>query len=84
MKANIVRIGNSRGIRLPKPVLNQCGLDDEVEIEVEGNRLVIRPVRRPRSGWSRAFAEMAQRKDDALLDRDTALATAWDKAEWRW
>ncbi len=84
MKANIVRIGNSKGIRLPKPVLKQCGLEESVEIEVEGNRLVIRPVRRPRSGWSKAFTEMAQRKDDTLLDRDVSSATVWDKTEWRW
>jgi len=84
MKTNIIRIGNSKGIRLPKPILKQCGLDDGVEIEVEGNRLVIRPVRRPRSGWDKAFAEMAQRKDDTLLDRDARSATEWDKTEWRW
>ena len=84
MKVNIVRIGNSKGIRLPKPVLRQCGLRDSVEIEIEGNSLVIRPVRRPRNGWSKAFTEMAQHKDDILLDRDTAHATAWDKNEWRW
>jgi len=84
MKANIVRIGNSKGIRLPKPVLEQCGLEESVEIEIEGNRLVIRPVRRPRSAWGKAFLKMAQHKDDALLDRDSSQATAWDKAEWRW
>ena len=84
MKANIVRIGNSKGIRLPKPVLEQCGLKESVEIETEGNRLVIRPVRRPRSGWNKAFTEMAQRKDDTLLDRDASPATVWDKTEWRW
>ncbi len=84
MKASIVRIGNSKGIRLPKPVLKQCGLEESVEIEVEGNRLVIRPVRRPRSGWSKVFTEMAQRKDDTLLDRDVSSATVWDKTEWRW
>ena len=84
MKANIIRIGNSKGIRLPKPVLEQCGLEENVEIEVEGNRLVIRPIRRPRSGWSKAFMEMAHHKDDALLDRDIPHTTAWDKTEWRW
>lgn len=84
MKANIIRIGNSKGIRLPKPVLKQCGLEESVEIEVEGNRLVIRPVCRARSSWAKAFTEMAQRKDDTLLDRETPAATAWDKTEWRW
>lgn len=84
MKANIVRIGNSKGIRLPKPVLEQCGLEESVEIEIEGNRLVIRPVRRPRGAWGKAFMKMAQHKDDNLLDADTSQATAWDKTEWRW
>ncbi len=84
MKANIVRIGNSKGIRLPKSVLEQCRLKDSVEIEVEDNVLTIRPVHAPRSGWSEAFSGMAQRKDDKLLDEDTALATEWDRSEWRW
>ena len=84
MKANIVRIGNSKGIRLPKSILEQCRLKDSVEIEVEGNALVIRPVRAPRSGWSEAFSGMSQHKDDKLLDEDTALATEWDRSEWRW
>lgn len=84
MKTNIVRIGNSKGIRLPKSVLEQCHLKDSVEIEVEGNVLIIRPVHTPRSGWSEAFSGMSQRKDDKLLDEDTALATEWDRSEWRW
>lgn len=84
MKANIVRIGNSKGIRLPKPVLEQCGLEESVEIEIEGNRLVIRSVRRPRNEWGKAFMKMARHQDDDLLDRDTPRATDWDKTEWRW
>lgn len=84
MKTNIVRIGNSKGIRLPKSILEQCRLKDSVEIEVEGNVLIIRPVHAPRSGWSEAFSGMAQHKDDKLLDDDTALATEWDRSEWRW
>ncbi len=84
MKTNIVRIGNSKGIRLPKPILEQCGLEDEVELEVEGNRLVVRSAHAPRSGWDQAFAAMAKKGDDTLLDQDTRLATEWDETEWRW
>jgi len=84
MKTNIVRIGNSKGIRLPKSVLEQCHLKDSVEIEVEGNVLTIRPVHTPRLGWSEAFSEMTNQKDDTLLDEDTTLATEWDRKEWRW
>ena len=84
MKTNIVRIGNSKGIRLPKSVLEQCRLKDSVEIEVKGDVLVTRPLHVPRSRWSEAFSGMAQHKDDKLLDEDTALATEWDRSEWRW
>ena len=84
MKTNIVRIGNSKGIRLPKPRLEQCGLEGTVELEIEGKRLVIRSAHAPRSGWDKAFATMAKNGDDTLLDHDTRLATEWDKTEWRW
>lgn len=84
MKAHIIRIGNSRGLRLPKALLAQCRLDDAVEIEVEDNRLIIRSARTTRAGWDRAFAAMAGHGDDALLDRDTRKPTDWDKTEWRW
>lgn len=84
MKTNIVRIGNSKGIRLPKAILEQCRLKDTVELEVEDNRLIIRSVHAPRNGWDKAFAEMAEKGDDVLLDKDARLATDWDKTEWRW
>lgn len=84
MKTNIVQIGNSKGIRLPKSVLEQCHLKDSVELLVEGNVLTVRPIHAPRSGWSEAFSDMARNNDDKLLDVDTGLATEWDESEWRW
>ena len=83
MKARIVRIGNSQGIRIPKPLIEQAGLTAEVTIEAEGNCLVIRAARPPRAGWSEAFASMAVVGDDRLLD-DELPATAFDRSEWRW
>lgn len=83
MKVNIIRIGNSRGLRLPKAVLRHCRLEDTVELEVEDDRVVIRSARKARSGWDEAFTEMAARGDDALLNAG-ALPTEWDKREWRW
>jgi antitoxin MazE len=84
MKARIVQIGNSRGIRIPKPLLEQTGLAGEVEISVEDNALVIRSALRPRAGWAEAFREMAQRGEDGLIDGDTPSTTAWDETEWEW
>lgn len=82
MKARIVRIGNSRGIRIPKPLIEQTGLRDDVEIVVQGNTLVISPAGRPRAGWDEAFRAMASHGDDQLLDEPRP--TRWDEDEWRW
>lgn len=70
MKTRIVRIGNSRGVRIPKRALGQLGLGDEVELEIEKGKIVIRATSLPRDGWAEAFRLMAQRGDDALLDPD--------------
>jgi antitoxin MazE len=82
MKARIVRIGNSQGIRIPKPLLEQSGLRDEVEIEVQDGQLIIRPAERPRQGWEAAFQRMAEAGDDELLDPD--VTHEWDEEEWEW
>lgn len=84
MKARLVRIGNSQGVRIPKPLLEQTGLRDEVDIEVEDDHLVIRAVDAPRAGWAEAFQAMAREGDDTLLDGDAPLPTRWDEEEWEW
>jgi antitoxin MazE len=84
MKTNIIRIGNARGIRIPKMLLEQCQLRDEVEIEVQDNHLIIRPVVKPRSEWAEAFRRMHEQGDDVLLDKESLPATQWDKTEWEW
>jgi antitoxin MazE len=82
MKASLVQIGNSRGVRIPKAFLEQAGLRDEIEIEVRGSQVVIRPANHPRTGWDEAFAAMAARGDDALLDE--IGPSKWDESEWVW
>jgi antitoxin MazE len=84
MKIRIVRIGNSQGIRIPKPLLEQTGLRDEVEVSVQDDALIIRPARKPRAGWADAFREMARRGDDALLDDAPPSLSSWDEDEWEW
>jgi antitoxin MazE len=83
VKTRIVSIGNSRGVRIPKPLLEQTGLSGEVEISAEDDAVVIRPARKPRAGWAEAFREMSRRGDDALLD-DAPGLSGWDEAEWEW
>jgi antitoxin MazE len=84
MKTRIVRIGNSQGIRIPKLLLEQAGLPDEVELEVEDSTIVIRPSTRPRHGWAQAFESMAETGDDELLDAGAIQTSSWDEAEWEW
>ena len=84
MRSKIIKIGNSRGIRLPKPLLDQTGISGDVELEVINNQIIIRPVANPRQGWDQAFAAMAQAGDDALLDPADGLSHSWDEEEWSW
>ena len=80
--AKLTRIGNSRGIRIPKHLLEACGIEDKVEIAVERGRLVLTPVRLPRDGWAEAFRQAAQNGDGELLLDDT-LPNDWD-SQWQW
>ena len=84
MKASIVRIGNSRGIRIPKAVLEQTQLKGEVELEVRDRQIVIRAVTKPRQDWGRKFRIMAEKGDDKLLDGEAIGPTSFDKEEWQW
>jgi len=84
MKASIVRIGNSQGIRIPKVVLEQTHLSGEVELEVRDRQIIIRSAKKPRQGWAQKFRAMAERGDDKLLDAEAINQTSWDKEEWEW
>ncbi len=81
-KTRIVRIGNSRGIRVPKVLLDQAELPDEVELHAEPGQLVIRGVRRPRTGWADAARTMSKQGHDGLLDE--SIPTRFDRDEWAW
>jgi antitoxin MazE len=83
VKTRIVRIGNSQGIRIPKILLDQTNLGEEVELEVEQGRIVIRARHRLREGWDEQFKLMAETGDDKLLDGDLNT-TVWDEEEWEW
>ena len=83
MKAKVVKIGNSKGIRIPKPILEQLGIVEDVDLEVGNNQIVLRPAENPRAGWDEAFSKMAEIGDDELLLGDD-VAHSWDEEEWRW
>lgn len=83
MKADLIRIGNSQGIRIPKAVIDQCGFGRRVEMRVESGSLIISPVRAARSGWDEAFQAMAEQGDDAALIPDD-LDHSFDRTGWEW
>ena len=84
MRARVVKIGNSQGIRIPKPLLEQTGIMDDVELEVKNNQIIIRPVSNPREGWDLAFKTMAKEGDDRLIFGDENISHSWDEEEWEW
>ena len=83
MRTELVRIGNSRGIRIPKPLIEQCGFGETVEVRVESDRLIISPERRPRQGWDGAFRASGHGAQDDLMLK-SAGSNEFDREEWRW
>jgi antitoxin MazE len=82
MKTRLVRIGNSRGVRIPKPLIEQVGLEDEVELRVVPDGLIIESARKPRANWAAAAKRLHQRGEDGLLEE--ATPTRFDETEWEW
>ncbi|MBI5676401.1 MAG: AbrB/MazE/SpoVT family DNA-binding domain-containing protein [Nitrospirae bacterium] len=81
MKVGIISVGNSKGIRIPKAILEQCRFNKEAELEVQGNALLIKPVRKVREGWDKAFQLMHEMKEDALVINDSLDA---EMESWEW
>ena len=84
MRVHVVKIGNSQGIRIPKPILEQTGIKEDVELEVEKNQIIIRPISNPRVGWDLAFKTMAEKDDDVLINGTENISHPWDEEEWQW
>jgi antitoxin MazE len=84
VKTRIIKIGNSQGIRIPKLLLQQVGLVDEVEVQAQPGQLIIRPLTAARQGWEEAFQAMAKQGDDQLLDSEPLVLTNWETSEWTW
>lgn len=70
MEVSVIKIGNSKGIRLSKTLLDKYNIQDTVEVILEKGQIVIKPLSRPRKGWEKAFRKMAVNGDDRLLIDD--------------
>lgn len=82
MKTRIVRIGNSRGVRIPKPLLTQAGLGEEVELRVEAGAIRIESISASRAGWAEAAQQLVAAEGTGLLDEP--ILTRFDTEQWEW
>jgi antitoxin MazE len=82
VRARVVRIGNSRGIRLPRPLIAEAGLTEEVELEVRKGGLFVAAVKGARAGWAEAAAALAARGGDRSVGGD--VPTRFDRRAWKW
>ena len=83
MKTSVVKIGNSKGIRLPKIILNQCQIENEVDLQLKNNFIIIKPVpsKKIRKNWAEVFKKMHSNNDDKLLIQDSLDLNMED---WEW
>jgi len=82
LHTRLVPIGNSQGVRIPKPLLKQLHLENEVTLEIQDGALIVRPATHPRAGWEAAAGTLAARGEDALIDPETP--TVWEEEDWQW
>ena len=70
MEASIIQIGNSKGLRLSKTILEKYHIKDKVELILEKGQIILRPIDSPRKNWEEKFKKMAENEDDQLLMND--------------
>ena len=83
MRTELIRIGNSRGIRIPKPLIDHCGFEGSVELSVKNECLLVSPGRKLRQGWNEAFEKAGKADNDALL-LEPMRSNKFDRTEWKW
>lgn len=85
MKTKIIRIGNSQGVRIPKPLIEESGLTGEIEMILRDNEIILRSSEKTRKNWEASFRSMAEQGDDELLDqKEIEEDSEWDEEEWTW
>ena len=82
MLVSVVSIGNSKGIRLPKALLNQLKISDKLDLEVEDQKIILKPVPdNPRVGWNMAFKDIHKKNEDQLLINESIDS---EDFKWEW
>ncbi len=82
MKTQIIQIGNSQGVRIPKILLEEAGISGDIDLELHEDGILIRNIQKPRAHWDEQFKNMAENEDDDLLDPQAA--TEFDTKDWQW
>jgi len=70
MKVSIIKIGNSKGLRLSKEILKRYSIKDEVELVFEEGHILLKPLEQPRAGWENAIQRIREDENDPLLIDD--------------
>jgi antitoxin MazE len=83
MKTAMIRIGNSRGVRIPRPIIDQLHLGNEVDMTADKGRLIIQPLHRPRQGWEERFKGAVNVCEEAA-PYEAPPPTRFDREEWEW
>ena len=81
MLTNIIKIGNSKGVRIPAYALKKCNITEKVDLEIVEGKIILIPIDKPRKGWDEKFKSMNANGDDILLIDDTLDA---DLENWKW
>jgi antitoxin MazE len=81
MEVSIIKIGNSKGLRLTKTILERYNITDKIELILEKGHIILRPISEPRKGWDKAFQKMHENGDDQLLMNDVFEDENFD--EWK-
>ena len=81
MEISIIKIGNSKGLRLPKNILEKYNISDKIELILEKGHIVLKPINEPRKGWDKAFKRMNKEGDDQLFIDDVFEDENFD--EWK-
>ncbi|HEC97109.1 MAG TPA: AbrB/MazE/SpoVT family DNA-binding domain-containing protein [Nitrospirae bacterium] len=83
VKTKVIKIGNSRGIRIPKAILDQYHINDEIELETKNDCLIIKSSHTAREGWDIAFQKMHKDQEDVIIIDDN-IKNEFDEKEWEW
>ena len=81
MEVSIIKIGNSKGFRLTKTILERYNITDKIELILEKGQIILRPISEPRKGWDKAFQKMQENGDDQLLMNDVFEDENFDEWE---